>query len=82
MPLRCYGSSLGSNPDVSQKYKMVDISKEVANTLTRNKKVFYPIGDGDSSNKRGRVLSQTRIAHNTLEEVVFFKIYLKITKHT
>jgi hypothetical protein len=29
----CYGSSLGSNPDISQKYKMGDISKKVANTL-------------------------------------------------
>jgi hypothetical protein len=28
----CYGSSLGSNPDISQKYKMGDISKGVANT--------------------------------------------------
>jgi hypothetical protein len=28
--LACYGSSLGSNPDISQKYKMSDI---VANTL-------------------------------------------------
>jgi hypothetical protein len=29
----CYGSSLGSNPDSSQKYKMGDISKGLANTL-------------------------------------------------
>jgi hypothetical protein len=29
----CYGSYLGSNPDISQKYKMGDISKGVANTL-------------------------------------------------
>jgi hypothetical protein len=28
-----YGNSLGSNPDISQKYKMGDINKEVANTL-------------------------------------------------
>jgi hypothetical protein len=28
---------LGSNPDISQKYKMGDISKRVANTLTRLK---------------------------------------------
>ncbi len=28
-----YGSSLGSNPDISQKYKMGDISKGVANAL-------------------------------------------------
>jgi hypothetical protein len=28
--LACYGSSLGSNPDISQNYKM---NKEVANTL-------------------------------------------------
>jgi hypothetical protein len=29
----CYSSFLGSNPDISQKYKMSDISKGVANTL-------------------------------------------------
>ncbi len=29
----CYDSSLGLNPDISQKYKMGDISKEVANTF-------------------------------------------------
>ncbi len=29
----CYGSSLGSNPDISQKYKKGGISKRVANTL-------------------------------------------------
>jgi hypothetical protein len=29
----CYASSLGSNPDVSQQYKMGDISERVANTL-------------------------------------------------
>jgi hypothetical protein len=29
----CYGNSLGSNPDISKKYKMEDISKGVANTL-------------------------------------------------
>ncbi len=29
----CYGSSLGSNPDISQKYKMRDISKGVGNTF-------------------------------------------------
>jgi hypothetical protein len=34
----CYGSSLGSNPDISQKCKMVDISKGVANTLQLAKK--------------------------------------------
>jgi hypothetical protein len=28
--LACYGSSLGSNPDVSPKYKMGDICKRVA----------------------------------------------------
>jgi hypothetical protein len=28
-----YGRSLGSNPDISQKYKMGYIDKEVANTL-------------------------------------------------
>ncbi len=31
--LLAYGSSLGSNPDISQKYKMGNISREVANTL-------------------------------------------------
>jgi len=29
----CYGSSLGSNPGISQNYKMGDISKGVAKTL-------------------------------------------------
>jgi hypothetical protein len=29
----CYGSSVGSNPDISQKHKMGDVSKGVANTL-------------------------------------------------
>jgi hypothetical protein len=29
----CHGSSLGLNPDISQKYKMGDISKGVAKTL-------------------------------------------------
>jgi hypothetical protein len=29
----CCVSSLGSNPDISQKYKMGDISKGVANTV-------------------------------------------------
>ncbi len=33
----CYGSSLGSNPDISQKYKIGDISKGVANTLACQK---------------------------------------------
>jgi hypothetical protein len=28
-----FGSSMGSNPDISQKYEMGDISKGVANTL-------------------------------------------------
>jgi hypothetical protein len=32
----CYGRS-GSNPDISQKFKMGDISKGVANTLARHK---------------------------------------------
>jgi hypothetical protein len=41
----CYGSSLGSNPDISQNYKkyqnikMGDISKGVANTLLPEKKL-------------------------------------------
>jgi hypothetical protein len=29
----CYGSSLGSNSDISQKYKLGDISKRAADTL-------------------------------------------------
>ncbi len=29
----CYGSSLGSNPDISRKYKMGNISKGLAKTL-------------------------------------------------
>jgi hypothetical protein len=29
----CYGKPLGSNPAISKKYKMGDISKSVANTL-------------------------------------------------
>ncbi len=29
----CYGRFLGINPDISQKYKMGDISQGVANTL-------------------------------------------------
>ncbi len=29
----CYGNSLGSNPGISQKYNMGDISKGVAKTL-------------------------------------------------
>ena len=32
-PLACYDSSLGSNPDISQKDKMAEISKGVGNTL-------------------------------------------------
>jgi hypothetical protein len=40
--LACYGSSLGSNPDISQKYLRNDIiSKGGANTLKPAKK-FYP----------------------------------------
>jgi hypothetical protein len=31
--LAYYDTSLGSNPDISQEYKMGDISKGVANTL-------------------------------------------------
>ncbi len=34
---RCYGSSLGSNADISQKYKMCDINKGLANTLVCQK---------------------------------------------
>ncbi len=37
----CYGSnSPGSNPDISQKYKMGDISKGVANTLLPAKNIL------------------------------------------
>jgi hypothetical protein len=36
----CYGSSLGSNPDISQKYKMCDISNGLANTLKPAKKIY------------------------------------------
>jgi hypothetical protein len=36
----CFGSSLGSNPDISQKYKVGDISKGVANTLYPAKKLY------------------------------------------
>jgi len=36
----CYISSLGSNPDISQKYKMGDMSKGVANTLMPAKKMY------------------------------------------
>jgi hypothetical protein len=32
----CYGSSLGSNPDISQKYKMGEISKGMANLQVKN----------------------------------------------
>jgi hypothetical protein len=39
----CYGSSLGSNPDIHQKVKTDDISKEVANwanTLYPAQKIY------------------------------------------
>jgi hypothetical protein len=36
--LSWYGSSLGSNPDISQKYKIGDKSKGVANTIQSAKK--------------------------------------------
>jgi hypothetical protein len=36
----CYGSSLGSNPDISQNYKMGDLSKGVANTVYPAKKNY------------------------------------------
>jgi hypothetical protein len=38
MDIFCYGSSLSSNPDISQKYKIADVSKGVANTLYPAKK--------------------------------------------
>jgi hypothetical protein len=37
----CYGSSLGSNPDIYQKYKIGDISKGVANALKPAQKNIY-----------------------------------------
>jgi hypothetical protein len=36
----CYGSYLNSNPDISQKYKIGDKSKGVANTFEHAKKIF------------------------------------------
>ncbi len=36
----CYGSYQGSNPIISQKHKMGDISKGVANTLEPAKKLI------------------------------------------
>jgi hypothetical protein len=42
----CYGRPLGSNPDISQKYKLDDMSKGVANTLFKNirkKKKLYAL---------------------------------------
>jgi hypothetical protein len=36
--LACYGSSQGSNPDISQKYKMDNLGKGVASTLKPAKK--------------------------------------------
>jgi hypothetical protein len=41
MDIFCKEGSLGSNPDIHQKYKMADISKRVANTLKRAKKIRY-----------------------------------------
>jgi hypothetical protein len=38
----CYGSSLGSNPDITQKYKIDDISKGVNNTHSSPPKKNYP----------------------------------------
>jgi hypothetical protein len=39
----CYGSSLGSNPDIAQNTKMGDIAKGVVNTLKPAKNI-YKIG--------------------------------------
>jgi hypothetical protein len=39
----CYGSSLGSNLDIIQKYKMGDKGKEVANTLYCRPSKIYKI---------------------------------------
>jgi hypothetical protein len=39
--LACSGSSLGSNPDISQKYRNSDIRKGVAKTLQTAKKNIY-----------------------------------------
>ncbi len=36
----CYGSFLGSNPNISQKYKMDGYAKGVANTHLPAKKLF------------------------------------------
>jgi hypothetical protein len=50
----CYGSYLGSNPDISQKYKMGDISKGVAN-IARQKiyinKLFHEGRNAQNPNK-------------------------------
>jgi hypothetical protein len=35
----CYGSSLGSNSDISQIYKMGDITKGMANTLAHQNNI-------------------------------------------
>ncbi len=37
----CYDSSLGSNPDISKKYKMGEISKEVVNTTHSSRPKIY-----------------------------------------
>jgi hypothetical protein len=37
------GSSLGSNPDINQKYKIGDISKGIASTLQLTKKIYKKI---------------------------------------
>jgi hypothetical protein len=37
------GSSLGSNPDIHQKYKIGDISKGIASTLQLTKKIYKKI---------------------------------------
>jgi hypothetical protein len=39
--LHCYGSSLGSNSDISQKYNIGNISKEVAKQKQIFKKKYW-----------------------------------------
>jgi hypothetical protein len=50
-----YGNSLGSNPDISQKYKMGDIIKGVANTLMPAKKCIQTKCPWDDCSSRQTV---------------------------
>jgi hypothetical protein len=48
----CYGSSLGSNPDISQKYKMGDISKQWPSRSSPPKKICKRrISSAESQNR-------------------------------